>query len=321
MRRIVLRLCVASLAFALVLGAGTAQADVRVRTVVSFDPAAGEFPEGAVADVRGDVYVSLSNPINEILRVTPDGHRSVVAHFDVGGFGPLGMAVDASGTLYVAVASFDPSTQGIYRVRPDGSSTRLPGTGRMLFPNGIALDHDGTIYATDSIRGAVFRIEPGGRATVWAQSPLLEGDGSFGFGFPVGANGIVVGHRHEVVVSNTEGAKIVTIGVSPDGSAGTPRVLAEGRDLYGADGIALDVFGHVYAAINIQDELVRVDRDGSVTTLATAADGLSTPASLSFGTSHRERKELFVTNFAAFASEPHPGLLEVAVGVPGLPVP
>src|SRR5947207_514682 len=128
MRTAVLRLSVAALAFVLVLGTGTAQADVHVRTVVSFDPAEGGFPEGTVADVRGDVYVSRTSPVNEILRIAPSGRRSVVAHFDVGGFGPLGMALDASGRLYVAIASFDPATRGIYRVSPDGSSTRLPGT-------------------------------------------------------------------------------------------------------------------------------------------------------------------------------------------------
>ena len=318
--RTILRLSVAALAFVLVLGAGSAQADVQIHTVVSFDPAEGGFPEGTVAGVRGDVYVSRSNPVNEILRIAPDGSRSVVAHFDVGGFGPLGMAVNARGDLYVAVASFDPATRGIYRVWPDGSTARLPGTSRMLFPNGIALDHDGTIYATDSIRGAVFRIPRGGVARVWVKDPLLAGNGSFGFGFPIGANGVVVGHRHQVVVSNTEAARIVTIGIARDGAAEAPRVLAEGPELYGADGIAMDVFGRVYAALNIQDELVRIGTNGGVTTLATAADGLNTPASLSFGTSHGQRKDLFVTNFAAFSAEPHPALLEAGVGAPGLPV-
>jgi sugar lactone lactonase YvrE len=321
MRTAVLRLSVAALAFVLVIGTGAAQADVQIRTVVSFDPAEGGFPEGTVADVRGDVYVSRTSPVNEILRIGPNGQRSVVAHFDVGGFGPLGMAVDASGRLFVAIASFDPATRGIYRVEPDGSSTRLPGTRRMLFPNGLALDHDGTIYATDSIRGAVFRIRPGSVATVWVKDPVLAGNGSFGFGFPIGANGVVVGPRHQVVVSNTEGAKIVTIGTGSDGSAETPRVLTEGAGVYGADGIALDVFGRIYAALNVQDKLVRIGANGAVTTLATAADGLNTPASVSFGTSHGERKDLFVTNFATFSTEPHPGLLVADVGTPGPPVP
>src|SRR3954451_4523487 len=249
MRSVALRLSLAALASVLVLGAGTAQADVQIRTVVSLDPTQGGFPEGTVADVRGDVYLSRTSPANEILRVTPDGGTSVVAHFDVGGFGPVGMAVDASGRLYVAIASFDPATRGVYRVWPGGSSARLPGTRRMLFPNGIALDHDGTIYATDSIRGAVFRIPAGGTARVWVKSPLLQGNGSFGFGFPIGANGVAVAPRHQVVVSNTEGAKIVTFATDGDGSPGTSRVLAEGQNLYGADGIALDVFGRIYAAL------------------------------------------------------------------------
>ena len=320
MRTTIVRFSVALLSFVLVLGTGTAQASVQIRTVVSFDPAEGSFPEGVAADVRGDLYVSRTGPLNEILRVTPDGTTSVVAHFDVGGFGPLGMAVDSSGRLYAAVASFDPATRGIYRVWPDGRTARLPGTQRILFPNGLTIDHDGTIYATDTIRGAVFRILPGGRAKVWVKSPLLLGNGSFGFGFPIGANGVEISPARELVVSNTEGASVVTVGIARDGSPRTPQVLAEGPELFGADGVALDVFGRVYVAVNTQDTLLRIDRNGSVTTLATAADGLNSPASLSFGTSHGQRMELFITNFAMFSSTPHPAVLEAEVGAPGLPV-
>ena len=51
-----------------------------------------------------------------------------------------------------------------------------------------------------------------------------------------------------------------------------------------------------------------------------AADGLDNPASLAFGTSHGERKTLYLTNFAVFSAAPKPGLLRVAVGVPGEPL-
>jgi sugar lactone lactonase YvrE len=319
--RIVSRIAAALLAFVIVLGAAPAQAAVPIRTVVSFDPSAGELPEGVAMDVRGDAYVDFINPNAQLIRIAPDGDRSLVTHFDVGGFGPLGMALDASGRLYVAVSSFDPATRGVYRVWPDGSTARLPGTEQIVFPNGLALDHDGTIYATDSASGAVWRIPQGGSATLWSQDPLLAGDGSLGLGFPLGANGIAVAQQHAVVVSNTEGAQVVRIPIERDGAAGHPEVIAEGPQLYGSDGIALDAFGRIYDAVNSQNTLVRVDANGSVTQLASAAEGLDNPASLSFGTSGGQRRALFLTNFAAFSSTPHPGLLEADVGAPGLPVP
>jgi sugar lactone lactonase YvrE len=312
---------VAVLAAALLLATAPAQASVRIERVVSFDPAAGELPEGLAVDSRDDAYVSLVNPVAQIRKVEPNGTQSVVAHFDVGGFGPLGLAFDEEGHLFVAMATFDPATRGVYEVWPNGTSTRLPGSDSIQFPNGLAFDHHGDMYVTDSIGGAVWRIPRNGTAQLWTQDPLLAGDGSVGLGFPLGANGISVAQGHAVVVTNTEGARIVRIPVSPDGGAGTAAVVAEGSELYGADGIALDVFGRAYVAINPQNTLLRVSRDGSTETLATAGDGLDNPASLSFGTSKGDRRNLFLTNFAAFSSSPDPALLKADVGAPGLRIP
>ena len=156
--------------------------------------------------------------------------------------------------MYVAMSTFDPATRGVYRVRPDGGSTRLAGTDGILFPNGVALDPRGNVYATDSIGGSVWKISGNAPAQLWAQSPLLAGTGAFGLGFPLGANGIVV-RNHAVIVTNTEGASIVRIPIRRDGSAGTPSVLAQGPALSGADGLALDVFGNAFVAVNPQNTL------------------------------------------------------------------
>jgi sugar lactone lactonase YvrE len=309
-----------TLALAVLLSSDLAMASVPIQTVVAFNPAAGEFPEGVAVDVTGNAYVSLIQPVYEIRKIDPSGTQTVFAHFQVPGFGPLGLAVDAPGNLYVAMSTFDPATRGVYRVMADGTSVRLPGTGPILFPNGLALDPRGNLYVTDSIGGAVWRIPRGGSAQLWFQNPLLAGNGSAGLGFPLGANGIAV-RNNAIIVANTEGARIVRIPVKLDGSAGTPSVLAEGSTLFGADGIALSVLGNIYVAVNPQSTLVRVAPDGSIATLDTAADGLNNPASLAFGTSMGDRKSIFVTNFSVFSSSPTPALLKVAVGEPGLPFP
>jgi len=301
------------------LTAGVARAAAPIETVVAFNPAAGEFPEGLTVGVTGTAYVSLIAPVAQIRKIDRDGSQSVLAQFGAAGFGPLGLAISSAGDLYVCLASFDPATRGVYRVTPDGTATRLPGTGAILFPNGIALDPHGDVYATDSIAGAVWKIPRGGAAQPWFSSPLLAGDGSVGLGFPLGANGIAFG-KNEVVVTNTEGARLLRIPVLPDGSAGAATVVAEGPALAGADGVALDVFGDAFVAVNSQNMLVQVEPDGSHTTRATAADGLDNPASLAFGTSHGERKTLYISNFAVFSAAPKPALLRLAVGVPGEPL-
>jgi sugar lactone lactonase YvrE len=307
------------LATLFVLTAGLARASGPIETVVAFNPVAGQFPEGVAVDVTGTAYVSLISPVAQIRKIDRNGGQSVLAQFAPMGFGPLGLAVDSSGDLYVARASFDPATRGAYSVAPDGTTTRLPGTGGILFPNGLALDPHGDLFVTDSIAGAVWKIPRGGSASVWFQSPLLAGNGSVGLGFPLGANGIAFG-KNEVVVSNTEGARLVRIPVLPDGSAGSASVVAQGPALFGADGVALDVFGDAFVAVNPQNTLLRVAPDGAITTLATAADGLDNPASLAFATSHGERKTLYITNFAAFSAAPKPALLRTGVGVPGMPL-
>lgn len=307
------------LVFAFALTAGVAQASAPIQTVVSFDPAAGQFPEGVTVDARDNAYVSLTGPVNEIRKIDPAGTQSVVAHFDVPGRGPLGLAVSPAGTLYVAMSTSDPATQGVYRVLPNGGSVRLAGSDAIQFPNGIALDPRGNVYATDSIGGAVWKLSGGAPAQLWSQSPLLAGTGAFGLGFPLGANGIAV-RNHAVIVTNTEGASVVRIPIRRDGSAGAPSVVAQGPALFGADGLALDVFGNAYVAVNPQNTLLRLDPQGSITVLATAADGLDNPASLAFGTSHGDRKSLFITNFAIFSAAPTPGLLKASVGVPGQPI-
>jgi hypothetical protein len=89
------------------------------------------------------------------------------------------------------------------------------------------------------------------------------------------------------------------------------------------DGIGLDVHGNIYGAVITQSKLVKIDaQTKEITTLATAADGLDFPASLSFGTGKGDRQSVFVTNYAIGPpGGTGPALMKVEVGEPGLPLP
>jgi sugar lactone lactonase YvrE len=301
---------------AFVFPVAVAGAALEVEVVVDYDLAAGEQPEGVAVDKRGDVFVSLT-PLGRIEKIDRDGSRSTLAQI-VSGNGVNGLAVDAPGNVYAAVATLDVATSGVYKVARDGSFTRLPGTEAIVFPNGVTLDKRGNIYATDTVLGAVWRIPAtGGSAELWFQSPLLEGDGSFGFGFPLGANGIAF-RQNELVVGNTEAGRLLRIEIKPDGSAGASSVLAEEEALVAVDGIAFDVHGNVWAAVIAQSTIVSVSPSGAVTTVATAADGLDWASSIAFG----KDDDLWAVNFAIGPpGGPGPALLRLAVGVKGLPVP
>jgi sugar lactone lactonase YvrE len=311
------------LAVMTVIPAGAA-ADGPVDTVVAFNPAAGESPEGITADKTGNLYVSMFL-LDQIRRVDPTGAQTVVVQL-ARGAAPAGLKLNTSGTLYAAASGFnlasgqsDPTVRGVYRVGRDGSAERIRGTEAILFPNDLAFDERGNLYVTDPVGGAVWRIDTNGGVARWVDHPLLGGTGEL-LGFPYGANGIAVS-RGRVIVANTERGTLVAIPIKPDGDAGEPTVLAESPALIGVDGIALDVRGDVYAAINGQDRLVVVRTDGSIDVLATSADGLNQPSAVAFGTGKRDHDTLFFVNFAAFSPAPPPGVLELTVGVPGQPLP
>ena len=298
-----------------------------VTPVLQFDPAQGQLPEGVAVDKRGDVYISLS-PLGQLVRV-PAGTSEVepvgaVPGLEPGDIGLIGLAVDAPGDVYGAVVSANPDAAGVWRFdRTTGAAERVPGTGAIAFPNAVAFDKRGTMYVSDSVLGAVWRVRPGGVAEVWADDPLLDGNGSAGFGFPIGANGIAVRHG-TLYVGVTETSRLVTIPIEPDGSAGTPTVFA---DLGGipVDGIALDVHGGWYVAAPIYDAVLRVDANGTITELAAgAADGLDNPTSLAFGTGRGAREQMYAVNFSVALGTPlgvGPGLVSIDAGVPGWPLP
>ena len=295
-------------------------------TLRTWDPDLGQLPEGIAVDKRGHIYVTMPFT-GELRRIDPDGSEQVVANLPTGGgFGPLGLAVDAPGNVYAGVATFDPATHGVWRVSRSGSTARLPGSEAIGFPNGVAFDDRGNLYATDSIGGAVWRIPRGGSAEPWIQHELLAGDDSAPLPFPVGANGITYRHR-TVFVTNTELGSVVAVPVRPDGSAGSPSVAAQDPALGGADGIALDVHGGMYVAVIVQSTIVHIPSGGgAVTTIADGSDGLDFASSIAFGTGDGERKTLFAVNFSAgpffgFPRTHGPGLLAIDAGVPGLPQP
>ena len=307
-------------------GQAKAPAVGPVQTLRTYDADANELPEGVAVDKRGRIYLSMTFT-GELRRIDPDGSERVVAILPTGnGFGPVGLAVDAPGNVYVGVITFDPATHGVWRVTPEGRSARLPGSEAITFPNGVAFGDRGTLYVSDSITGAVWAIPKGGATELWVQSPLLEGVGGGPLPFPIGANGITYRHR-TVYVTNSEQGSVVTIPVNPDGSAGTPTILIQDPALLPADGVALDVHGNLYVAVFGQSTIVRIPPDGSsVTVIADGSDGLDFASSVAFGTGRGQRTTLYAVNFSIgpFFGAPRthgPALLAVDVGVPGLPQP
>ena len=295
-----------------------------------------ELTEGITVDKRGNVFVSNS-PAGELWKIAPGAAgpevfgtvEGITAPPDLG---LVGLAVDAPGNVYGTVVSFsNPDINGVWKFdRNTGEATHAPGSEAIVLANAIAFDKRGNMYVTDSAAGAVYRIpKGGGPAELWVADATLQGTGVLGVGIDVGANGIAYRHG-DLFVSNTEMGSIVKIPILGNGDAGTPSVVIQDPAIFGIDGIALDVHGDIYATIIAQSAVRKISLGSTVTVESIAEAGPGSPvldaSSLAFGTGKGSRSTLFVVNYGVFSQavfdpDPRPAILEIDVGVPGMPLP
>jgi len=350
-KSIVLRpFCIGILAF---LGLGAwAAADGPVADFPSFTSFSIAKTGDVAIDKVGNVYVNVTEATNpgptKIWKFSPSGEGPfVVASLGVGT--AFGLAVDPKGDLYAAIRTGTYSA--IYRVDRNGSAFLIPRSDQIVWANALAFDQRGNLYVTETYslaspsgfgQGGIWRIPPGGAAELWVRDPLLTGAGAA----PIGANGIGYYHGNLYVVnSNTK--NIVQVPIRPDGSPGQPDVWAVLQEVpespqairnalpLTGDGIALDVHGNLYITVVTRASIVRIDaEDFSQDTVATffAAPSdpifapLDTPNTIGFGTGMGGRQTVFVTNMGQMKAALGPpwagaGIVKIAAGVPGLPLP
>ncbi len=285
-------------------------APAQLPVITTFNP--GDFPESLAVDGKGNLYASLGF-IGEVVKVTPGGQQQL-AQLDVGSAGGLitGLAFDPAGNLYVADATFQASPPpGVFRIGADGPVRRVATLPAGSFPNGLAF-HDGDLYVSDSSLGAIWRLPPGGTLTTpWLVNPLLAPKTS------IGANGLAFWHG-SLYVSVADSGTIVRIPISAGGQPGTPVVIAQSSLLRTADGIAFDVQGNLYIAVN-DNRLVQLAPGGTLAQLAAKNNGLAYPTMPAFGTTPATRTTLYLTNGAL--SNGTPDIVALDAGISGLPLP
>jgi len=238
------------------------------------------YPRGIAADPDGNIYVADTSN-NTIRRITTNGVVSTLAgKAGVAGAAdgvgseaqfnyPCDLAVDASGTIYVA----DLYNYVIRKVTPGGFVTTFAGQagesgvvdgrgGNAQFevPTGIAVDSSGNVFVSDMVQNCIRKITPARIVTTLAGKPGYSGGDADGAGRaarfqrPIGLAADAAGNVYVADLGNRSIRRI-----APDGTVATLDCISGDQDDNGATGkgttapgdpfrIALDNTGNLYLA-------------------------------------------------------------------------
>jgi len=218
------------------------------------DKALFNAPSGLALAPDGNLIVADTGN-NCIRRVPIRGETSTIAGNGKPGYadgegrkaqfnGPIGVAVDASGNIYVA----DSYNDRIRMITPRGQVSTVAGQGTpgyadgdrntALFdtPSGIVVANDNSLIIADTGNDRLRRISPEGNVTTLAATDLSS---------PIG---LAITHDNFLYVTELDRSRVVQI--APDG---TTHVIADDARFNQPTGIAIDPNGRGPATLYVAD--------------------------------------------------------------------
>jgi serine/threonine-protein kinase len=255
-------------------------------------------PYSLAVDVNGNVYVADRD--NESIRkIAPSGTVTTLAGAGFRGYAdgngasasftiPSGVAVDASGNVYVA----DSGNHRIRKITSGGIVTTLAGSGfqgsangngvsaSFAYPASVAVDASGNVYVADQWSHLIRKISPSGTVTTLAGSGgsgYADGDGaSASFAYPSGVAVDASGNVYVADSGNNRIRKITSAGVVTTFAGAGVRGSADGNGASARfnypTGVAVDASGNVYVAEVGNHRIRKITSGGMVTTLAGSGD-------------------------------------------------
>jgi len=258
-------------------------------------------PGNLALDSSGNLYVADTDN-STIRRITPAGVTTTLAGTPgmtgiADGLGaaarfnqPLGIAVDSTGSLYVA----DTGNHTIRKLTPSGTNYTVStlagwpgvsgtnngtGTNALFYePEGVAVDKSGNVYVADTWNHTIRTVTPAGSV-----STLAGAAGSFGSGDGVGGaarfyepQGIAIDNSGTLYVADTANQIIrrVTTGGSVTTLAGSPGVYGSANgngtnaSFYQPAALSVDGSGNIYVADYFNSTVRMISPSGAVSTLA-----------------------------------------------------
>ena len=237
-------------------------------------------PQSVAADSAGNLYIA--DTANHVVRkVTAAGAISTLAGNGSAGFGgdggaasssqlnaPQGVAVDASGNLYIA----DTGNARVRKITAGGAISTYAGNGtagyggdgssatsaQLDLPIGLAIDSAGNLYIADYGNNVVRKVAPGGAISTVAGNGIQSYSGDGGKATSAGLHGpqaVAVDGAGNLYVADSQNNRIRL--VTPAGSistvagAGLPGYTGDGgfaasAQIVSPSGLVVDAAGGVY---------------------------------------------------------------------------
>jgi len=259
---------------------------------------------GIAADSSGNTYFS-SPSLNAVFKADTTGVVTRIAGTGLVGYsgdngpplsaqlsGPQGVALDASGNLYIA----DSGNWRIRKVSVAGTITTVAGNGSCCadtgdggpatsaeigVPYGLAVDSSGNLYISDIDNNVIRKVATSGTITTVAGNGTYgyAGDGGAAtsaefrnpYGLAVDASGnlyIADGYNYRVRKVSTSGIITTVVGTgnccgyTGDGGPATSAWL------YVPSGVAVDAAGDLYIADTDDQRIRKVNLAGTISTVA-----------------------------------------------------